>query len=58
MANEDHNENGKKIIDSEITKVILNTSLIESDGKEITTKQLIERYCQIPKSVLFNEDYF
>ena len=32
MANEDQIENGKKIIDSEITKVILNSSLIESGG--------------------------
>ncbi|MDW0182648.1 MAG: hypothetical protein QOK91_06255 [Nitrososphaeraceae archaeon] len=32
MANEDQVENGKKIIDSEITKVILNSSLIESGG--------------------------
>jgi hypothetical protein len=32
MANEDQIENGKKIIDSEITKVILNSSKIESGG--------------------------
>ena len=32
MANEDQIENGKKIIESEITKVILNSSLIESGG--------------------------
>ena len=32
MDNEDQIENGKKIIDSEITKVILNSSLIESGG--------------------------
>jgi len=32
MAYEDQIENGKKIIDSEITKVILNSSLIESGG--------------------------
>lgn len=32
MAIEDQIENGKKIIDSEITKVILNSSLIQSGG--------------------------
>lgn len=32
MVNGDQVENGKKIIDSEITKVILNSSLIESGG--------------------------